>query len=401
MSERPAEHDAQAWAEGLEAPFAWDADAQWSAMVAALGGDVLSVGARSQHRINPLDLGAMGEAAARIGGVLGEELHAAAVQQAVDLVALIVQVNRGRPLSDIQDMALGQLVRAVIARHDRPAMVDLVAAVDDPPEEVLSAVGKRTAAEFAAEDAFKELGLSVRAVVLGDMGQLLGGRESVRLTVGNPGGFCFDTSSIPQSNTRLLSAAMLACWSIGFATIDAHWELSQHDPTVPWGGYLALQDEFWFPMRACEGIIDRADRVGRANRGLGVSELRIVHTPKDFRSLPNPDDREKARGFAERSGLLGLMALSAEDLTELSENIMPLNQREFDMVNGFAAPPGWQPQLDADGQQEAPPGAGKILLKVPRQVGIPVQMSLTGSEKRRHVTDERSRATIGQAGGRR
>ncbi|MFI5627555.1 hypothetical protein ACIA03_29130 [Nocardioides sp. NPDC051685] len=362
-----------------------------SEAVAALGGHVVSIGPRSKHRINPLDLGALGEAADRIGGTLGDDMREAAVRQAVDLVALIVQVNRGRPLEDIEDTALGQMVRSVIARVEDPWIKDLLAGFDTPPPEVVAATGRLDAAEFQRD--FRSLRDAVIAVAHGDLGYLLGAKESVRLSVGNPGGFCFDTSSIPESNTRLLSAAMLATWSIGFSTIDAHWELSQYDPSIRWGGYLTVQDEFWFPMRAVEGIVDRADRVGRTNRSLGVSELKITHSPKDFLSLTNAKDREAARGFAERSGVLGLMALSRDDLMALSQNVVRLNNREMDLVNSFNSPPGWKAQLDPDGRPLPPPGAGKMLLKIPGQVGIPIQVSLTDLERNKHVTDERSRRT--------
>lgn len=362
-----------------------------SAMVRALGGQVISIGPRSRDRINPLDLGALGDAAARIGGTVGDELRELAVTKAVDLVALIVQVNRGTQLRDIEDTALGLMVRSVIERIDRPWIQDLLATFETPPPEVVAQTGRVSAEEFKAD--FKDLRDAVLAIAHGDLGYLIGGRESVRLEVGNPGGFCFDTSSIPDSNSRLISAAMLATWSIGFSTIDAHWELSQHDPTVRWGGYLALQDEFWYPMRACEGIIDRADRVGRTNRGLGVSELKVMHTPKDSLSLANPHDRQKAIGFAQRSGMLGLMALSLDDLHYLSENVVPLNAREIALVNSFNSPPGWRAQVDPDGRPLPPPGAGKILLKVPGRVGIPVQMTLTAAERELHITDERSRRT--------
>jgi len=359
-----------------------------AAMVDALGGTVVSIGPRSAFRLNPMDRGALGEAAERVGGLLGEDIRRDATERVLDLIELLVRVNRGGALTDIEAATLRLMTESVLRRFDTPIYADLIAAFDSPPPEVVAGVNRRTPEEFTHD--FRSLSDAVRSVAIGEMGYLVGGKESVRLPVGNPGGFCFDTSSIRQSQTRLLSAAMLATWHIGFSTIDAHWELSQYDPEVPWGGYLAIQDEFWFPMRAVPGIVDLADRVGRTNRGLGVSELKITHTPKDFLSLPNPEDREKARGFAQRSGVLGLMALSRDDLYELSDKVIALNGREVDAVAGFNQPPGWKPRLRADGTPEPPPGAGKILIKLPGRVGIPIKMTLTETEKRLHVTDERS-----------
>lgn len=352
-----------------------------------MGGKVFSFGPRGLDRINLMHLGALGEAAGKIGGNLGEELLREAIAKAVDMVALVVQINRGRPLEDSEDAVLALLVRSVIKRVPNASPYDLKAAFLTPPPEVLSAVACDTPEQFLSE--YRALHLSVLAMLNGEMGPLIGGSDAMSVPLGNPGGFCFDTSSIPASNTKLLSAAMLATWNIGFSAIDAHWEMSQHDPDLHWGGYLSVQDEFWYPMRACEGIIDRVDRIGRTNRGLGVSELKITHSPKDFLSLPNEKDRATAKGFAQRSGVLGLMALSLDDLHELSA-VQPLNAKEIETVEGFNTPPDWKPKLNADGTPAAPPGAGKILLKVPGRVGIPVQMTLTDIEKKHHINDERS-----------
>lgn len=371
-------------------PAFWDPiKGEHAALTRRLGGQHVKIGLGSIYGINPLDLGALGDAARRIGGVRGAELREQALGQAVDVVTLVVQVNRGAPLRDIEETALQLLTISIIERIDRPTIHDLARAFEQPPPEVITGTGCYDAAEFQAD--FKQLRQSVLSVVHGKVGQLLGGQQSVRLEVGNPGGFCFDTSSIPESNGRLLSAAMLATWQIGFSTIDAHWELAQYDPEVPWYGYTATQDEFWFPMRHCEGIVDRADRIGRTQRGLGVSENKITHSPKDFLSLPNEHDRATARGFAQRAGVLGLMALSLDDLYELSEKVVPLNPREIARVSSFNAPPGWKPARDTSGRPLPPPGAGKILFKIPGRVGMPVQMSLTEIERDEHDTDDRSR----------
>lgn len=357
------------------------------AAVAAMGGNVISIGTDSVQKINLLDLGALGDAAKRVGGTVGADMRRQAIAKVIDLVALVVQISRGEPMRDSEDAALAALIRSVIDRSAEPWLGDVLAAFDSPPPEVLAATVCTNPEQFREE--YRMLHRSLGALLSGSMGALVGNRGSFRLEVGNPGGFCFDTSSIPESNTKLLSAAMLATWTIGFATIDAHYELSRHDPSIYWGGYFAVQDEFWYPMRACEGIIDRVDRLGRTNRGLGVSELKITHSPKDFLSLPNEKDRATAKGFTERSPLLGLMALSRDDLNDLS-SIQPLNEREIDTVAGFNTPPSWKAAVDAQGRRLPPPGAGKILLKVNGRVGIPVQMTLTDIERDNHPTDARS-----------
>ena len=255
----------------------------------------------------------------------------------------------------------------------------------------------------------------MRAMMSGELGQLLGGVESVKFDAGNPGGFCFDTSAIPESNKKLLSAAMLATWSLGMDAIDAHWELAKYEgeiaheaaehgnvyiPRVVWGGYVTGMDEFWYPIRNVKGIIDFADTLSRTNRSKGTAEIKITHSPKDFLSLPDPADREKARGLTERCGLLGLMALTREDLESLSK-VKKLTQKEINLVAGFNAAKSWGKKKNrvaantgagkAVKKAAPPPGAGKILLKVEERVGVPVQMVQTTTQENLHITDTRYR----------
>lgn len=122
--------------------------------------------------------------------------------------------------------------------------------------------------------------------------------------------------------------------------------------------------------------------------------MKITHSPKDLLSLPNMEDREKARGLTERSGLLGLMALTREDLDTLSE-VKPLTSREIDEVASYNAASGWRRSsssspLDRE-EQTPPPGAGKVMFKVDGRPGISVQMLRTRTQKSLHVTDQRFR----------
>jgi hypothetical protein len=228
----------------------------------------------------------------------------------------------------------------------------------------------------------------------------------VEIDPGNRGGFCFDTSSIDPNATKLLSTAMLLSWSLGMDAIDAHWELAKAEqrtaseaaaagevyaPAVEWNGYASLMDEFWYPLRATPGIADRVDALSRSNRSAGVAEMKITHSPKDMLALPDPKDRVVARGLIEKTGLWGLMALTADDLHELSQ-IKPLTDEEVRLVAGFNAAGSWGSTPATSGEQAPPPGAGKVLFKVDGRPGVPVQMVRTRAQQTLHVTDQRFRA---------
>lgn len=380
-----------------------------TAMARGLGCSVWEIGpGRNKDKINLLSSGPLGDAARKIGGEVGKELDQLARDKSVQLVQLITRISRRVQLEDIEDAVLEAMVDTVRERSAKPITHDLLDVFTSPSERVLAVAGKRDVAGF--HQRFERLGETLRSMMAGEMGQLLGGDDSVEFDTGNPAGFCFDTSAISPANTDLLSAAMLSTWSLGMDGIDAHWELAQYEnrkadeaaaagelyvPRVVWGGYSTLMDEFWYPLRACKGIVDRVDTLSRTNRSKGTAEMKITHSPKDLLSLPDADDREKARGLTERAGLLGLMSLTREDLIDLSR-VKKLTEKEIDLVAGFNAAQSWGGKtkkrfrvVNGQTKKPPPPGAGKILLKVEERVGIPVQMVQTNTQNTFHDTDTR------------
>ncbi|QRY42352.1 ATP-binding protein (plasmid) [Microbacterium hominis] len=373
-------------------------------LVSAAGGDVFEFGPTATHRLNLLSPGPMGRAAARIGGAVGAELAQQAEWRVVQQTQLALRVSRGARLEDFEDAMLEALVHSILTREKAPVTGDLLRAFESPSPDVLALAQAADAAQL--EHTYGRLGQSIRAMLSGDLGRLLGGTESVEIDPGNRGGFCFDTSQIDQNATKLLSTAMLMSWSLGMDSIDAHWQLYQADqreaaaaaeagerytPQVAWNGYTTLMDEFWYPMRSTPGIADRVDALARSNRSAGVAEMKITHSPKDMLALPDPKDREVARGLIEKTGLWGLMALTAEDLRDLAQ-IKPLTEPEISMVAGFNGAQSWGASVSAQTATTPPPGAGKVLFKVDGRPGIPVQMVRTQTQQQLHVTDERFRA---------
>ena len=371
-----------------------------------LGGTVFSIGPRARHQLNLLSPGPLGYAARRIGGTVGDELLELARAKSIDLVKLVVKISRGaqEPVLDIEETAIEAIVDTILEHagpNDVPVTSDLLRAFAEVSPLMLERTGLLSATEF--HDRFRRLGETLRSLMTGQMGQMLSGTNPVEFQPGNPGGFCFDTSSIGQGNTKLLSAAMLSTWSLGMDAIDAHWELAQHElaqqveahangqeyqPKIRWGGYTSLMDEFWYPIRACEGMVDLVDGLSRTNRSVGAAELKVSHSPKDLLSLPNAADREKAKGFIERSGLLLLMGLSRDDLLELSK-VRPLTPKEINTVAKFNQAETWHGTRRKKGAKGAPPGAGKVLLKISERVGIPVKMLRTKTQMDHHDTDAR------------
>ena len=140
------------------------------------------------------------------------------------------------------------------------------------------------------------------------------------------------------------------------------------------------------------GLVDKADSITRLNRNDGTGHLFITHSLRDMTSMESAADNIKARGFAERSGIVVTAGLAKEDLRALSE-VKRMSEVEIDTVAGWSTPPGWRPRTvrGADGRTRPapPPGAGKVLIKLGDRAGIATQVRLTQTELDLHDTNSR------------
>jgi hypothetical protein len=101
----------------------------------------------------------------------------------------------------------------------------------------------------------------------------------------------------------------------------------------------------------------------------------ISHTMSDLLALPAEEDRMKARGFVERSGMVICAGLPASEMPLLTAAV-PLSRQEQQKLVSWQDPPAW----NSRGGQAEPPGRGKFLIKVGGRPGIPVHLGLTISE---------------------
>ena len=192
----------------------------------------------------------------------------------------------------------------------------------------------------------------------------------------------FDVSSIPDTQLALQGAALMACWSAGFGAVNVAHALADAG-LEPERHYWIVLDEVWRSLRA--GLVDNMDGVTRLNRNEGVGQAMITHTMSDLEALPNCEDRMKARGFVERSGMVICGGLPAAEMPKLTQAVA-LSRAEQDMLIGWQDPPAWDPIA---GAEAAPPGRGNFLIKVGGRPGIPVHVSLTEAELALNDTNKR------------
>jgi len=351
--------------------------------VRALGGQVISIG-RGRGGINVLDPGAMGAAAARIGGEAGEVLKAETHGRVLNMVAALITIVRGRPMDDHEQSVLSAVLHHLRERTPPGRTVllpDVLRVLTEGPDRV-RAVTLDRGDDARYRDAVDPLHRSLLGILDGPLGDTFASETSTRIDPGAPA-VCIDISGIGEADTQLTAAAMLAAWSDGLGTVAASHALADAG-LEPRRWFFTVLDELWRPLRAASGIVDRIDALTRLNRSLGLGDAKITHTLKDAEALGTDADRAKARGFVERAGMVVCAGLPKAEMEDLGK-VVGLSRREIELVSSWSSPPGW----GVSGEHEEPPGRGRFLIKVGGRPGIPIKVAITDAERRLHNTNTR------------
>ena len=107
----------------------------------------------------------------------------------------------------------------------------------------------------------------------------------------------------------------------------------------------------------------------RLNRTEGVANCFLSHSFADLEALPQVEDRAKAQGFVERSGLVVVGQVADTDLDKLSR-VRALSQSEEYEVRSWNAGSSRDPLTG----EAIPAGRGKFLLKPDGAPGIAVSV---------------------------
>ncbi len=379
--------------QGVRPMVAGDLKGEYTRVIRALGGQVLRFG--EGQRLNVLDQGAMAEAADRLDGEAGEALREQALQRSVTMVTTLLQIIRREHLEDWEQSLLGRAIRVLTEKHRAgggkpPTLPELAAIMQEPPQEMIRSILADDQGEYW--DLTKRLNRSVQALLEGPLGRTFSGQTTERLRTAAPA-VSIDISAVAKQSSDVLASVMLAAWSETFASIEAANALADAG-RAPQRHFVTVMDEMWRPMRIeGAGLVDKLDEITRLNRNDGVGNIFITHSLKDMQSMSSAADNMKARGFAERSGIVVTAGLAKEDLRALSE-VKRMSEVEINTVAGWSTPPGWRQRMVRDpdtGQMRPapPPGAGKVLVKLGERAGIQTQVKLTPTELRLHDTNER------------
>ncbi|MCQ0019043.1 ATP/GTP-binding protein [Actinomadura madurae] len=352
-------------------------------LIRALGGQIIKLG-RGLGSLNVLDPGATAAAAAR----LPEQARTKLVADA-----------HGRPAEHGRGVADGAARRAdrrhrthrpqrrpagtgrAVPRRPDPARPDH----GDRPRPRTAPLGDPGPGDEAKyRTAVDPLHASLLGVLDGPMGETFARHTTTKIDLDNPGGVCIDISGIDDSDAELQAAVLLACWSDGFGAVEAAHALAD-EGLEPRRHFFVVLDELWRVLRSGRGLVDRVDALTRLNRQRGAGQVLITHTMADLLSLQDEADRLKAKGFAERAGMVICGGLPQAEMPLVNE-VVRMSGIEQRMIVDWSTPPSWNPDANQDSE---PPGRGRFLVKVGGRPGIPFRVELTSVERDVNDTNKR------------
>jgi hypothetical protein len=355
---------------GLAAPLVLgDIKGEYVDTIRALGGQVVPLG-RGRGHLNVLEVGAMDEAAARIGEAAGARLREDAHSRRYNVLRSLLAITRGQPIDDRESIILNTALRHLARRWRRklpPLPSDLIKLINEAPDDVRAVTLDRGDIS-RYRDAVDNLVLSLMSLCDGPFGDIFAKHTTQRIQLDTPGGVCVDISSINDTDRKLQAAGLTACWNEGYSTIEANNALADAG-VQPQRWFLAVVDELWQALRDVR-IEEEIDAIGRLNRHKGIGQILISHSGRDM-----------PPGFLERSGALALLGLPDRELEAL-QPIVGFTEREREMVSGWTTPRGWE-------ETAVPPGRGNVLLKVGGRPGVDLHVDLVPAENGLNATSRR------------
>lgn len=351
-------------------------------LIGELGGQVITLG-RGHGSLNVLDATEAHAAASRLTGTARDAVLGDALARRVTMVEALITVARRTPPTDRES----NLVAAALEIFDQQGiaapllsdLLDMVRAAPDALRSVALDRGDLVRYQQVTEDLEATL---MGLVGSGKFGQVFSRATTSPIKIDRP--VVFDVSAIPDTDSAMQAAVLLACWSAGWGSINVANELASAG-LEPQRHYFVVMDELHRGLRAGPGMVDRVDSLTRLNRREGVGTAYCTHTMKDLDSVPTPEDRAKARGFVERAGMLVLGGLPPAEMPLLRE-VVPVSDQEQRLLASWSDPAPLDPLT---GRETVPPGRGQFLIKVGTRPGIPLHVDVVASEAGANDTNKR------------
>ena len=367
---------------GIHSMILGDIKPDYVDAVEALGGQVVRIG-HGLGGINPLDAGNVDEAVRLLADHPQERaaLLQAAHERKKNLVISLVHIVRRQAPTDREEVILDAAVRILEERGGSPVLADLLEVVREAPPELRAAALDRGSMERYM-DVTENLEASLMALLSGRLGGIFAAATTTPMMMDRS--VVFDVSATRDESSDVQAAPLLATWSYGFATVEIAQVLADAG-VAPRRHYNVIMDEMWRISRASPGLVDRIDVLTRTNRSVGVGQMLCTHSITDMDTLPNEEDRVKARGFVERSKMLFTAGVPPREM-EMIATVFNLSQEEQALLRSWNAPGSLDP---TSGGHVPPAGMGNFMLKTSDDPGFPFHLHLADSEVDINNTNKR------------
>lgn len=373
---------------GVKSLVLGDLKGEYVDLIKALGGQVILVG-RGRGFINILDMSEAITAVLKLRSAgkrdAANQLLAEAKGRRQSAVETLLTIKRNDIVTSRESSVLSTALRILDEKFDQiktPILQDLADIIITPTEALHTAAMSRGDIR-RYQDNTESLEADLQSLARGEgVGEIFSKNTTTQMKRGEH--VVFDVSSIDDTDQKLQAAALMLCWSIGFASVSVSNALADAGLEVQRKVHI-VQDELWRALRAGPGLVDMSDGLTRLNRDKGVAVTKASHTMDDLKSLPTEQDRAKAAGMVERSGMVIAAGLPASEMPRLATAVK-LSGVEQRTLQSWTTPPAWNAHATAS---QAPPGQGNFLIKVGERAGIQFHLDLTETEKNYSLTSKR------------
>ena len=356
--------------------------------IEAMGGQVIQLAPGRGH-LNVLDPGEISAIADRLPPDIREKLLVDAHTRKLQLLLALISILRKGHVTPNEENILDKALVLLETEHEGvPVVQDLLDVIVSRPQAL-----QDIALDRGDPDRYKDATDALVASLMslngqGRFGDMFSKPTSAALRMDRPA--VFDVSQIGDIHRDVQAAALLACWTTTFASVEVAHALADAG-LGPRRNYFVVLDELWRALRAGAEMVNRIDALTRLNRNEGVGQAMITHTLSDLESLPTETERQAARGFVERSGMVITGALPHAEMEKLRQAVTVSNAEAARLVS-WADPGSWSRIAKKRSRSGAPrqaPGVGKFMIKVGGRPGISVAVRLTQVEIEMNNTNKR------------
>lgn len=352
-----------------------------------LQGQVIAPG-RGAEYVNPLDRGPLTADLARLPERVRAEAEADIDARRLNVMTGLCELALVRPLEAHERSVLAMAPRVWEEAHPGqvPVIPDLLDLVKSRPDRLSLIVNDRGDAERYYSRLEGLIDALIALAGEGEFGDVFAHPTTHPLQMHKPA--VFDLKAVDAMDSRLQAGLQLVCWSYGSAAVAAAKYLGDAG-LAPRRTYFMVMDELWRALRAADFMVDRVDDITRLNRTLNLAQILITHTMDDLK-LATTDATEKAFGFVSRSEMVYLGGLAPKEMGNLHQ-VFGMSVEEESLITSWSVPG----RVNAEtGQADPPPGRGKFMLKVGKEVGTPFRVMLTPAELAAHDTNVNWRDTF-------